>query len=701
MLRSTDFTSLGGNIYRATFTKGPIWEMFQNGNRLTAAASASVGSGEFYYDRLTNYLYMNVGGSLQSNHAYVPTFYMFSASRDLLWHETPDDASTPVVQWNGTLKQVPEFRIAVQPLALGLMPSEPTTATILNDGSLNEILYGGSFLRTPCEAWHMAGPELVANVEPILYGVLGESIDVNDDSIIFQVLDKAINFEEQSPGSYLTSSNPVDPKFNGQPLMKFWGFGVTGGQQDGKPVFEMMNIDYNQDAPSTSNNRKFVLVADPDARYAEIVVAGTLKPGGAAWFSPTNPDDVYKFGPDDRVWFDGAADQYFSVDGTNSGRVEFNEAITGGNNQAGNLRVSFVRIVYFIKNGIAHFPKYGRDYEETLHTEGRGITLKSGCEANLGIATFDPATDSIWAYVVGQKTFPQNNGVDVVDAVHAGESFQFNANFWHGINVLYSYLKDECGLTEDQIDFDSFTAAKPAAWWGTFLPLPFSQQAEFPKQREVLDVILRTLLLRAWYAPDGRFTVSAYKPPSSVDATITKEELLETSYRIDYSQMAKVEFRAIWNSSSLNRIVPTGDKDSILAGTAEVKIVQGKSVNQVNNAESSFEGTWLHKVKKSILIEHCLTHPGWTDFEDRCQDLYGERTGRLKVKTAQQNRDRAPGDPVEVQRQNLVGFSVDGTDQSNDFEVLELNKQQEDVELELDDLKAAKDKTSESYWFYI
>lgn len=700
-LKVNTWTLHSGNIYVASFPYGPVTSLSRNSTALTerASISAIVGGDEFYYDRDTQLLYARVisGGDPDDTSTYmVAEFYLFFSSQDCIWHETPDDESTPLVEWKGVLNSPPEFRVTVPALAMGYYPIEPTSLILRNDQSLNYVLYHGSFRRTLCECWQQVGELEEDNVELMVTGLFGLTIQVDDQTISFQVLDRSITFDGVVPVQYYPAGSTVDPKFVGTPLMKFWGLPAAGYNNSDyyKPVFELANIDYNADAPTTSNNRKFALVHDPDARYGVSQSPGQIKPGAQDRFDLTNAADINKFKPGDTVWFQGPNDRYgLVVDSLGSVEVYFNAAVPGAT-QNGNLITSFIKDVYMIKdNGQGvHKLLAGRDWLETLHANDyRGLTLQAACEANNGASTFDPSVDSLWCHVVGITPLPTVGGVEVTDNGYL-------CCFSQGVNVLYDFLKRECGLTEDEIDLPAFDAARAVIDWNVFLPVPFSQLTETPQKRDVLDVILRSLLVRAYFNREGKFTLIPYGPADTPAATVEKEDIISSSYQIDYSTMSKLQLVFLWDAQSINRIQLSGSKDDFNNGTAQLRFLTDLQVNQIYSALTSGLGTHLHQVENVMAFEHIVTDDLSVKFGPRVLDLYGDRHGMMKVVTRRQFTQRNPGEDLTVERQQLLGQTYTGLPQTDIFEVLEISKSQDGVEFQLDDTKAAREKQDESYW---
>lgn len=680
------FSNVTGNIYSANFTHGPVHTFELNGSAFTLGTSSTVTAGQFYYDRTTQTLYIYHVGAPSASDFHCAHFYLFSATTECVWFEDPSDDTTATVYWPGTLVAPPSFRVTIPPLAMGLFPVEPSGMTLSNEGTLNYVIGNGSFYRTSCELWEQIGELDVDNFAKKLSAIVGRGVAVNDATITFDIVDKILNFDARvNTGSYYPAGN-VDPKFQYTPGMKVWGYGADVS-------YQMVDVDYNATAPTTSNNRKFGLFYDTAGDYAGITVAGSLD-GTSGQFDCTVPGNMNKFKAGDLVWFDGATDKYLEVDsvGPFAGRV-FMTTIPGSGTQAGNLLKTLFQGVFIVKdNNLAYQLKYGRDFTETLHPGNfRGITLRSTAEANAGCATFDPNSDSIWCYPEGKRTFPTFSAAAVT------EISDYTGGFTNGINVLYDFLKSECDLAESEIDYDSFTEAASVVYWDIFVPVPLSNTTDYPTRREILNLMLSSLMLRAYFNADGQFAIKPYVFSTSTEGTISKEEIGSYEYNIDYSEITAVQFGYAWAIDNQNYLGTSGTKEETLAGTASLKLLTTSPVAQIINATGSDEATYLHKSEKSILIPYCVVGEFSNFFISRMRDLYGERSGIMKIVGKKIALDKNPSDDLTIYRDSIVGL-VDATGNNADFEILEIDKSYDNVELGLNDKKAANDKSDEDYW---
>jgi len=718
-----DLVLSSGTTYYYSITHGPVFNVKVDGTAYTEGASvAALVAGEFYYDRTAQRIYIKFSGAPATE--FITLFiYLFFAEQELLWYETPDDDTTPLVLWRPLLKHAPAFKLTIPPKGFGFIPIEQTSMTLANDTSLNYLLGNASFRRTSVEVWHQLGIRDIANMRKHLTGVTGLRVSVSDDEISMDVTDKSINFDRLIHGRNMSGVTALDPKWNNTVAMKAIGStqGISPYETNFSTInvnseddivpwttradawFEMANMDYNVDAPSTSNNRKFGLFYDPDNTYNEISISGTINPGSVnGVVSPTTALQARLFAIDEVVWWDGPTDYYGTVTdvdySTTTPKVILSSYPPAATNVSGTLRKS-VFDVYLIKGGVTPYRlKYGRDFTETMHiTNIKGITLTSTAEANVGAATFNPDEDSIWCIPNGrsdQLTFDGNN---------IGGANPFKT----GEKILLQFLKDEAELAESEIDWTNIQLIEPYVKYGIFVPMPFASFSEYPSVREVLDLILKSLLCRGYFNNEGQFTVRPYIPISTTDETFAKEHIDKASYEyeIDYADVLAVYPVPAWESRAQIRLQYVGSKADVLAGTSRLTFSVNEDPAYASQATSSDQGGYLHETEVAEVYEHLVaadieyTSGGvpYSFFEDRLRSLFGERTGLLKLRGRRLAMLRDVGDKATVSRDSLVGYE-DETGLTAPMEIVEIEKADGQTQLTLNDNKAAQDDASAFFW---
>ncbi len=716
-----DFTLHAGSVYKAPFTHGPVtgvrWgyndapDQADNPNTITdftEGVSATLNASEFFYDRAEQMLYVRLTDSSApvTGELIVAEFYLFFSNEEVYWHETPDDDTTDLVLWRPIIQQAPAYRLNIPPQGLGFFPISPTSLVLINDKSLNYLLYYGSFYRALCETWHQAGKRTVANINKIVTGVFGQGVNIDDQEIRFEVLDKSLAFDLVHPGQYWPSTGTIDPRFAGTPVLDVWGH--FGNNLNNAPVFEMINLDYLDVTPTTGENRLWGLVYDPSNFYGKIEVSGHITSDRLIL---DNSSDYPKFKRGDKIWFGGGSGQYdLEVDffDVGSNNIQLVSAANAGTETA---RRCFCGNVYVIQSEKIYRALFGRDYVETLHPGNfRGIEFHATAESTMGIATFDPSNgDRVFCTFEGRKTIPTNNAVALpVDAEFLGWPFA------RGVHVLYDYLKSSSGLAESEIDFTSFENTHDISYWQVLLSVPFGQLEDFPRVREVIDQILKSMLLKAFFNADGKFSIKPYKPIESETsaATIGQDEVMDYRSEMSYGDIAALTLKKIWDSRSKITLVASGTKQAILAGTGtSVQILDGPASYQRANSIGSLESETLHETDRTIEFENIVTVenpiPYGTGilggqalaFTKRVRDFFGERLGTIRFGLKKIFFNRDLDEYLTVSRESLPGFNfTEGTEQTKIYDLIEIEKSQDGVDITLDDRKFANDHSSEDHW---
>lgn len=715
-IRYADLTSEGGNLYSVALEYGPVVGLTIVPTAFTEASDPdAIADGEFYYDRDEKRLYFNYSFITPSDYI-VATFRMFFSNQECIWHETPDDDTTPLVAWRPLVKTPPAYKVTIPAKGIGFFPIEPSSLTLVNDKSLNFLLGNGSMNRTKCELWHQLGELEVDNLEKQLTGVFGMRISGDDTSIIFDVLDKSMNMDSfpEDIRNY-DGASTIDPRFQGTAVMK--ALGATGGRaredlsgnveakQNDSCFVEMVNVQYDADAPTTSNNRNFALLYNPGGnKYTELTVVGRMNFNSNNTFdvNPGADTDNRKFRKGEVVWWDsdaGSGDDKYLITGDRDGsdRLAFTTNPGGSANQAGTLRRSIFD-VFLIKDGTTPIRlKYGRDFTQATHlTNVLGITLTSTAEANNSVATFDPKTDAIWCVPLGRTNQVTYDGNNVGGAT----------NMKTGGEILYQFLKEEAGLDESEIDYQSIEDAAPYIDnIQVFVPLPLVQLDDYPTIRTVLDLILKTLLVRGYFNAAGQFTIRPIKPIVTVDEDVAKEHLAKYSFEIDYSDIKALYPIAVWNSRTRHFLGFSGaTKDQIWAGTAQVKFLEEDTAAQVSTrATITNKGSTLHQATIKEQFEHLCGNPSEqsdtpsTPFQPRLWDIFSERSCSFKVAGKRLALQRTPGDTLAVGRDSIVGQD-DAVGNTTNTVIMDIDKSSELTDLTLDDNKAANDAADEDHW---
>jgi len=208
-----------------------------------------------------------------------------------------------------------------------------------------------------------------------------------------------------------------------------------------------------------------------------------------------------------------------------------------------------------------------------------------------------------------------------------------------------------------------------------------------PTIREALDVLLRSLTIRAFFDPDGVLRFRAIRANQAAADTIDKEEILSYEYQIDYSNVATIQCYAIWDAVITRRIRYTGTKEDILSGAARLAIVEAAgTVYGTGENNSTWANQYLYNAPGKVsTLEVALVNNATNQNQfSRIQDYLGCRFGIMRVQAKRFGLDRDPGDTVEIRRDSIPGLD-DAAGNSQNFVINDLEKSQGGVAIEFSD----------------
>lgn len=670
--RFTSWTLHSGSVYRTPCAFNAITVEF-NGSALTEGSSATLSAGQWYYDFDNQYLYVRKSDSTAPGASdwIVATVELFLATTERLWHRVPTDSSTRVVQYWGVVKVAPAVRQARTEQLLGFYPIESTGLSCVNDPYLfQDIIWDGSFNDAEVGVYHVAGSLETDNVSKIITGKSG-SFSFSDAEINFVIYDSALALDTQfvpaGGTSYFPLINSVEPDFAGKPIRTV--FGLVNG-------FRPVNVDYNADAPSTSNNRVWAV---DSGTLDTTLFEGTVTEVPTLSTPKMSLSDIQKFKVGDKVWVydvvDGSGD-YVTLTGVNyaTGGVVLSSGVSGAHLQVGSkIRRSFVT-VQLIKGGTnSKTLVYGRDYTQGSTSFGtRGFTLTSSAEANQGVATFDPTTDRMLVNVEGRSQIPTLGGSDF------GARASNRSYVSQGIVVMYDILKTYLGLTESEIDTSAFTSVQSSNTIGVGFAVPYLGEEDFPSYKTVISNLLASLLLVAQIDKDGKFSIKAIAKVVTADSSINSDDIRASSwkYDMDYTQIGGVKF--------LYR-----NQEYLFSSTANTIYSYEEYVGE--DVTESSASQYLHKTRQYRTFRSM--HDGQdVNYTTKVLAIFAERAGRVSFEINGQFYQRGINDSVSISRTKLPGFDYDPeTNRSRNFRIIEIQKELGKVTVVLDDQKGIDD----------
>jgi hypothetical protein len=670
--RLTSWTQLHGGsaIYYASCAFNVLGIERNNTAFTEGSSGTTLNASEWYYDFDLQRLSVRKadGTAPDSNDWIVATIELYLSTSERIWNRIPTDSTSRLVQFFGVIKSAPQVRKNRAQQILGFYPIETTGLSCANDPDLfQDIVWDGSFNDSEIVVYHVAGDLETANVAKIITGKTG-NFSFDDIEIQFTIYDGSISLDEEfSPiggTKYYPAGSGVEPDFFGKPIRSFWG-SVTGV----RPV----NINYSADTPSTSINRIWSLYSGDLSTYP-LNFTVTAKTSGSVF--DVSVADAQYLEVNDVVWIEDVSDGSDSYGHTitsvnySTGRIVISPAAAAGDLIVGSVvRKQFARIVIH-KNGTeTNTLVYGRDFTQGNVSYGTiGFTLTSTCEANLGIATFDPSTDKILVSINGRGLRPTLGGSSF------GSLASNKIYFENGVVVLYDIVKTYFGLTESEIDTASFTAALAAVTTTVGFGVPYFGSTTFPTYKELISDLLSGILVAAQFDADGKLSVTPLAKIVTADESIASDDIKAGSWRyeIDYADAGGIKF------------LPRSRE--FLYSAAEKQIYSyeeyiGETITQSNVS------LYLHKTRSYKTVFSLATASS-----NKLLSLFADRAGRVRVELNGQFYPNEINDSVAVSRAKMPGFAYDAdTDRSRNFRIVEIQKELGKVIVLLDDQKGIDD----------
>jgi hypothetical protein len=690
MVLVSEWTVVASTRYSTPFDfgGGKVYAVYDNSNsvELTEAASSTVGSNEFYFDIETKTLYTNNGTFSPSD--YSVTFELYLSTKECLWYRDPLDDSTEVVSWVGCIKDPPKLTLVAPLQSFGFVPFEFSDMRCFNDKNIfQKMMYSSSFNRCDVICWHQCGNRDVDNIERLLTGACDGRISYSTTEITFPVADKIADFDELynyggvdgsleyfSQTTFGTSQN-MDPSFDGKPIRTVYGR-VEG--------FVPCNVDYNTDAPSTSNNRDWVVGHGQTAAFWDsysALITGTYSTTG---FKIANADAKY-FRNGDRIWIDKGTDQWVTISNIIPNGAD--TTIDTGTVLSGTLvgfsaKKSFVQNIFLLDVENTHWYQleYGRDYTEANFAQTtRGFTLTSSAEANAGAPTFNPTNHKLFITIQGKQTLPTISGADFETRPNTNGDTNYGAWVKPGI-ILYDILKTGFGLPEAQIDTAAFQQID-SDFSGIYgFAIPRQWDSEFPSYREVLEN-MSIGLGKLFFDKDGLMTVRTIAPVTTADADISKEEMFDFNMEFDFTSMTIVSKKL-----ELNEVLLYLTKRALSGlDPAATNFVTKDNEFAVSSAGGLDRIQEIHGITKTTNFELLgeLT-------PDYLQDVYGDRVCSLTFRTKNALVGLYVGDSIAVTRDDLPGFDP-GEDNTRNFIISRIEKGDGELLVTLDDQRSIQD----------
>lgn len=683
LLDPTAWTNVSGTLYTQTFTLGEIQVLADNGTEKTEATSSALSDGDWFFDTTDSVLYFDDGGNPTSGTDIVVTYDIYLGTFDAHFNQDPLDSSSRVVYFEPLITQSPQINQSSTEDLFGFLPTIATTITIANTTQfLQEHVYASSFHNCKILVYHYLGSLTTANTKLVTSGFCS-TISYKETATTIEVFDNRALFDEEfrhpTGLSFFASGTlpAVDPDFDGRPIRRV--FGVVD-------KFIPVNIDFNADAPTVTNNRRYIVMNPHDNI---IFINATVSASPASTTTRTYIDSADGLRVGDAVWIDKATDEYVNISAVNKTGSHYieHDTLTGGAALPADIvKRGFLGNVIIYRSGFAPLKlEYPLDYTVYQDATNKlaGFTLVDNFEArhntsgemfyNSGSnATSLLPSDLVYCRVYG------NTNQETLGGSSFGSDSSETSTLAQAIVVMYSLLKNNIGLTESEIDTTTISSLQSSVTDEIGLAIPQKNGDDFPKYRDILTQIFQTLLLKFLINDDGKYSVTQTAPIGAVSKTIEDDEILRDSfeYLFNYKDI-------------ISDIIVEYDPKEVSTKNNQGDLYYNKVTSSSNLAKR------LHNVTKQKTFKSLhFTESEAQTLANRLQYALGDRNGRIKIRSKTRFFDTELNEALRISRARMPGFEyVSGTKRNRDGAVVSTFKSLTQIDLEIDDQKGIEDNS--------
>jgi hypothetical protein len=677
------FTLFSGSVYSAPFSMGYVSAVTDNNKVLAAGTSTSLSAGQYFHDADNGVLYIRRHNSLTPSGRYiVAAFEIYLSTRDANWYRIPTDTTSRAAVYDGLIQASPAIRASVADAVFGFIPVGSVNLAVLNnEHKMEEFLSSVSYNLSPCVIYHWLGEDLeTANIRKVFDGIvtnhtydnekvsfsLRDSIDFFnkewrlDRNSTFDDFDRFFNFFHTSTFA------DIDETYQGKPVRY-----IIGVVEGFKPIL------YNpiNDTPSSSQNRTWILKNTEDASYSpalNIAVSGA--PPNTTTRTYLTSTSGLQVG--DSVDFSNAASKSAFITAVTGTYIDHTSNVVAQPN-SGTVARGSVAFVDIFQQGVRYRAKYGDQYTEGYSAPNTTIQFTTTLETDLGMPKILSPQDTVSCKAYGQKPRWDIEGSPFNQNLVDG-----GGSLGAGVGVLYEIIR-QAGVPESEINTDSFQDAVFYNGSVVGFSIPQKSTDKFPTYKQIISDLCQTLMLRIYRDNDNKWAVSRLKPlaDQSTDFTLSDDEILKgaPTYSMDYGD-------------TVSDVI-------VQYGFREVP------PNNINNPDSYKSVQWLsenalylHQADKQKTFKslHTRSDEALT-LAKRLSYMFGDRQGRLTIRTNLLTFQALIDDVVTINRSRLPGFAFDyDTVQTRDFAIVETSRTRSDVTLILDDQKGIED--NEPLW---
>lgn len=661
---SGSWTNTSGTIYKISFTLGEVIATLDDGTALTEAASASVSSNEFYYDSENQELYVDVGADPASSQMIV-TYELYFGTFDAHINRVPTDSSTRTVYFEPLIVRSPTIKSSTSDLLFGFLPTFSGSVTISNATNyLQEHLYESSFSNAEFDLYHWLGDLENANIKKVLTGLCNE-VTYSDQNVTFNTLDNSevFNKEYRNPTgpSYFTSAtfSELDPAFENRPIRQVFGF-VDG--------FRPVNIDYLQDSPTTSDNRKWICFAD-ETNVGTVTTTVLASPSSTTTRTYLTSADGFQVGDQFRNENNAETLIITAVNKTGDHYIEHNAGTTASSGD--DITRPFIANVFLQREGVIYQAVYVRDYTliEDATNKVAGFEFTTAMESNNGGGQLQ-TNDVVWCRVYGHTN--QNT----LSASSFGSDSATTGTLANPVVILYQLLK-ELGITESQMNTTSFSSLESSVSEEVGFAIPAMSTGDFPTYKKLIIDLCQSILMKIFIDDDIKWKIALTAPVGASDKSVSDDEILDGTFKYRFSYKDIISLAIV--EYAFREISAEGVAGGIY-----------KAIQSSSTLAQNLHGIERQKTFKSL--NYSSTDA--TTLADHIKYALGDRRGIATIRTKNRFFDTILDQVIEVSREQLPGNAyISGTERTRDFAAVKTAKSLKEITIDIDDQKGIEDNS--------
>lgn len=661
-----------GAIYTNAFTFGQVISVTIDGTELTEVNTSSLSPGEWFYDVTNQIIYVRDPSDGDPNGKFVVvTYELYVSTLDEHWHRLPTDSSTRTVYFEPVINRSVSLKASIKDIAFGILPTFSTNLVLNNaEGFFERHVFDSSFNQAPIAVYHSLkdsprdDPD-VDNIKLIFNGTVN-SAKYSDEVLTLKARDRVDVFNKDffngNTENFTTSDfSNLEPNQENRPIRTVYG------RVDG---FVPVNIDYNADQPTTSDNREWVCISGQSDIHN---LTSTVDSGSTA--TATVLIDATGWSIGDTAYFNRAVgtDEYLIITDVNYGTNTLTHSALSGGAMAASDTVerSFVGNIQIVQDGEIFRPLYNRDYTTRTNFNGTssGFEFDTSLESNLGMPRTLSPGDIVTCRVYGQKN----------SIVLGGSPFGSNdselGNLTNPIVILFDLLKNKLSIPESDIDTATFTSLEALVDEPIGFSAPETKTANQPNIKKIIEQIIQTLLLKIYLDRDAKWTLQLTGILGPNDYEVQDDELISS---LDYN----FEYNDIYSETRVNYRNKEQDVETEQNSKSSLQVrTNRENTTRLHTTDRAKEFDSLHIFEDNA-----------QSLSDKLASIFGERRGEASIKVKSRFFNAEIGEVVRVTRTRMPGFTFDDeTEQSRDFIITGFTKTLTQITLELDDQKGIED----------